>query len=104
VEEGDRFPGNSDFAAVSRDELGRVFGTEGLAEAIFSVTPHQWSTPLRSGFGWHTVYVTARQPSQEAAFGDVRQTVRLDFLDAERDRRNAEAFAKLQASFRIVRE
>jgi peptidyl-prolyl cis-trans isomerase C len=81
-----------------------VFGRDGLAEAIFSVKLNHWSAPLRSGFGWHTVYVTSRQPATEAPFDEVRKNVRLDYLDAERDRRNTQAFGKLRESFRVVRE
>jgi peptidyl-prolyl cis-trans isomerase C len=104
ADQGDRFPGAADFAAASRAELGRVFGREGLIEAIFRVEPNHWSTPLRSGFGWHAVYVTSRQPAKEAPFDEVRDSVRLDYLNAERDRRNSQAFGKLRESFRVVRE
>lgn len=104
VDQGDRFPGTYDFAGLSRDELGRVFGKEGLAQAIFTVEPNHWSPPLRSGLGWHTVYVSARQPGRQAAFEEVRRDVRRDFIEAERERRNAEALAKLRRSFEIARE
>jgi hypothetical protein len=104
IEQGDRFPGTADFAAVSCEELGRVFGREGLAQAIFSVELNHWSAPLRSGFGWHTVYVTSRQLAKQTPFAEVRENVHLDYLDTERNRRNTEDFGKLRESFRIVRE
>lgn len=104
VDQGDRFPGTADFAAVSREELARVFGREGLAQTLFAVELNHWSAPLRSGFGWHTVYVTSRQPAKEASFPEVREAARLDYLDAERNRRNIEYFVKLRESFNIVRE
>lgn len=104
ADQGDRFPGTADFAAVSREELGRVFGRDGLADAIFSVELNHWSVPLRSGFGWHAVYVTYRQPAKETPFDVVRDNVRLDYLDAERGRRNTQAFGKLRENFRVVRE
>jgi peptidyl-prolyl cis-trans isomerase C len=104
ADQGDRFPGTADFSAVSREELGRVFGREGLAEAIFGVELNHWSAPLRSGFGWHTVYVTSRQPAKEAPFEEVRETLRVDYLEGQRDRRNTEAFAKLREGFQVVRE
>lgn len=104
ADQGDRFPGIVDFAAVSREDLARVFGTEGLADVIFSVDLNHWSPPLRSGFGWHTVYVTSREPAREASFEEARDDVRFDYLHAERDRRNAEAFQKLSENFRVVRE
>lgn len=89
---------------MSPDELGRVFGREGLAQAVFTTELNHWSIPLRSGFGWHVVYISSRQPRREAPFAEVRDQVRLDFLDAERARRNTAAFAKVQASFKVVRE
>jgi hypothetical protein len=104
VDEGDRFPGTYDFSALSPDELARVFGREGLAQSIFDAEPNRWSAPLRSGFGWHTVYVSARQPGRVASFEEVRADVRRDYVEAERDRRNAEALAKLRKGFVIVRE
>jgi hypothetical protein len=104
VDYGDRFPGTYDFAALSRDELARVFGKEGLAQSIFDVEPNHWSQPLRSGFGWHTVYVSARQPGQQAAFDEVREDVRRDYIESERGRRNARTIAKLRRSFEIVHQ
>jgi len=104
VDEGDRFPGTYDFSALSRDELARVFGKEGLAQSIFTVEPNHWSQPLRSGLGWHTVYVSARQPGRQAGFDEVREDVRRDYIESERDRRNADTVAKLRRSFEIIRE
>src|SRR5207248_576918 len=104
VAQGDRFPGPSDFTALSQGELARVFGEEGLSEAIVTVESKRWSAPLRSGFGWHTVYVSARQPGRQAAFEEIAEDVRRDYIEAERDRRNAGALAKLREHFKIVRE
>jgi peptidyl-prolyl cis-trans isomerase C len=104
VDQGDRFPGSYDFASLSADELARVFGREGLAQAIFAVEINHWSQPLRSGLGWHTVYVSSRQPSRQRTLEDVRDEVRRDYIEAERERRNAEMLAKLRRHFVIVRE
>jgi len=104
VDQGDPFPGTYDFAALSREELARVFGAEGLTQEIFTVDPNHWSAPLRSGFGWHTVYVTAQQPARQAAFEEVREDARRDYIEAERNRRNAAALAKLRQHFKIIRE
>jgi peptidyl-prolyl cis-trans isomerase C len=104
VDQGDRFPGNHDFASLCADELARVFGKEGLAQTIFAVDINRWSPPLRSGLGWHTVYVSGRRPSRQQAFADVRAEVRRDYIEAERERRNAERLAKLRQRFVIIRE
>jgi peptidyl-prolyl cis-trans isomerase C len=104
VEEGDRFPGPTDYAASSGEELSRVFGKEGLAADVFGVTPSHWSEPLHSGLGWHVVFVSERRPAQLAAFKEAEDTVRRDYIEAVRSRRNAQIYEKLQRGFVIVRE
>lgn len=104
VEEGDRFPGPTDYAAASGEELSRVFGKEGLATDIFRVAPNRWSEPIRSGLGWHLVYVSEYRPAQFAMFEQAEDTVRRDYLEAVRSTRNADVYAKLKRGFVIVRE
>jgi hypothetical protein len=102
--QGDRFPGPNHFTALSPKEVARVFGNEGFAEAILDAESERWTAPLRSGLGWHTAYVSARQPSWQVPFEGVRDDVRRDYLDAERNRRNAEEFTALRQRFEIIRE
>ena len=104
VEEGDRFPGPTDYAAASGEELSRVFGKEGLAQAIFGVATNRWSEPIHSGLGWHLVYVSEYRPAQLATFEQAEDTVRRDYLEAVRSTRNADVYAKLKRGFVIVRE
>lgn len=103
-DEGDPFPGPTDFAGVSQEELGRVFGREGLASGIFALTTNRWSEPIASGLGWHVVYVNSQQPARSASFAEVRDVVRRDYLEAAQAKRNDEAYARLKRGFVIERE
>lgn len=102
--QGDAFPGAADYAALTQADVARVFGSSELSEQIFNLPVDQWSLPLRSGLGWHLVYVNALQPAHAARLEEVADAVRRDYLDAERSRHNAESFAKLARGFTIVRE
>jgi len=103
-DQGDPYPGPYDFAALSHEEIQRVFGDSGLSDDIFQVISGQWSTPLRSGFGWHTVYVSGHTSALQAEFAAVSERVRSDYLESRRGQHNAEAIAKLRAQFDIVRQ
>jgi peptidyl-prolyl cis-trans isomerase C len=103
TDRGDRFPGSDDFVALSEEALARVFGRQGLTQAIFEVEIKHWSAPLRSGFGWHTVYVSAREPSRQRSFEEAEENIRRDFLEDQRTRRTVEAMARLRQPYRIVR-
>ncbi len=104
VDEGDRFAGPADYAAVSAEELSRVFGKEGLAQAVFSVPLNQWSEPIHSGLGWHLLFVTGHRAPELASFEQAEDTVRRDYLAAARASRNEELYARLKRGFVIVRE
>jgi hypothetical protein len=101
---GDRFPGPQDFAGLAQPDAARVFGKDGLAVQLYSLPPGHWSAPLRSGLGWHVVYVDGQEAARPAPFDEVRDNVRRDFLESARAARNAEAYARLQRGFEIVRE
>ena len=103
-DEGDPFPGPADFVKVTAEEIAHVFGRDGLSQDMAATTPGHWTSPLRSGYGWHIVYVTARAASRPAAFDEVRDHVTEDFREAERSRRNAEASAELRSQFEVIRE
>jgi parvulin-like peptidyl-prolyl isomerase len=59
---------------------------------------------LRSGFGWHLVFLTGREPAGIARYEDVWETVRRDAIDAQREARNRDAYERLRRHFNIVRD
>ncbi len=103
-DEGDPFPGPADFVRVTSEEIAHVFGRDGLSQDLAATTPSHWTSPLRSGYGWHIVYVTARDPGRRAAFDEVKDQVKEDFREAERARHNAEASAALRSQFEVTRQ
>ena len=103
-EHGDRFPEGSEFSAISTDELNRTFGTQGLAQEIFNVKIARWSDPLRSAFGWHTIYISAAYPPSVTPFDEARDNIRRDYLADERERLNTATFDQLRDTFQVIRE
>jgi parvulin-like peptidyl-prolyl isomerase len=75
-----------------------------MSDALFKTSPGAWAGPYRSGFGWHLVYVTAREPAGIAPYEAVEDTVRRDYIEAERSAHNAQALEGLKKHFTIVRE
>jgi hypothetical protein len=102
--EGDPFPGPAYFVGAPPEDIARVFGRNGLSESTGSLPAGHWSPPLRSGFGWHTVFVLERIPGRQAEFDEVRDRVIADFLEEERSRRNAAALGAVRSQYEVVRE
>jgi len=102
-ERGDAYPDLYDYASIRPDDAARLFGQTPIAKAIFQIPAGRWAGPFRSGYGWHLVYVTAREPAHLLAFEDARDTVRSDYQADQQDAANRDAFAALKSRYTIIR-
>jgi hypothetical protein len=85
-------PGPGDRSLLAAEVLGEdevsvaaVFGTE-FAKQVFTLVPGQWHGPIRSGYGFHLVRVSEKQPAQPRELGAVREQVLAEW---RRERRQA---------------
>ncbi len=101
---GDPFPDLYDFSAYEPDQVQRLFGQTPFAQAVFTAPPGRWAGPFRSGYGWHLIYVQARQPAALPPLSAVREQVRADYLQDAQDAANKAAFDRLAQRFTVVRE
>jgi peptidyl-prolyl cis-trans isomerase C len=102
-DKGDAFPDLYDFAAYEPDQVDRLFGRTPFSDAVVTTPPGHWAGPFRSGYGWHLLYVDARQAAAQPPLGQVRDAVRADYLQAAQDAANQTAFDKLARDYTVVR-
>jgi peptidyl-prolyl cis-trans isomerase C len=100
---GDPFPDLYDFSAYEPEQVFRLFGHTPFADAVFAASPGHWSGPFRSGYGWHLLYVDARQSSTRPALSAVRDAVRTDYLQDAQNKANKAAFDGLAQRFTVIR-
>jgi hypothetical protein len=103
-ERGDDFPGLNDYADFSQVQAMRVFGDTELAHDLLEAPVGHWSGPYRSGYGWHLIYILAKQPSRLPTLSEIRDRLRTDQMVASQEEANQKALAALRARFTIVRE
>jgi hypothetical protein len=101
---GDPFPDIYDFAAFEPEQAQRLFGKTPLAEAVFTAPIGKWSGPYKSAYGWHLLYVSAREATARQSFADVHDRVRGDYLQDAQKTANDNAFAKIAKRFTVVRD
>lgn len=99
---GDVFPGPSDLAPVSKEDAVRLFGESPLTAALTDLPAGKWSGPLRSGYGWHLIYVNQRLPPSLPAFEDIRGRISDDYREEQRRLENARSFEKLRAKYHVT--
>ena len=101
---GDPFPDLYDFSAFEPDQVYRLFGHTPFAEAVFHGPTGRWIGPYRSAYGWHLIYIDARDETTEPPLSAVREAVRTDYLQAAQDASNRAAFQRLARRFTVVRD
>jgi hypothetical protein len=103
-ERGDAYPDLYDYASIGPDDAARLFGQSPIARALFQLHVGRWSGPLRSGYGWHLVYVSAVEPSHLLPFAQIRDQVRADYQADAQTASNRRDFAALKGRYTIIRE
>jgi parvulin-like peptidyl-prolyl isomerase len=76
------------------------FGAE-FAQALFTLTPGGWHGPLRSGFGWHLVEVTALSPGHVPELADIRDELTRDWRSARAAEMREGQYRALRAQYRV---
>ncbi len=103
-DKGDPFPDLYDFSAYEPEQIYRLFGHTAFATAVLTAPPGHWGGPYRSAYGWHLLYVDARQAASHPALSDVRDAVRADYIQAHQDAANQAAFDRLAKTFTVIRK
>jgi len=76
AEIADPFVLRSYYANTSPHQLLKEFGP-GFAEELFELKPGGWSGPIRSGYGWHLVWVEKIEPGRIPNLEEVEKDVRM---------------------------
>jgi hypothetical protein len=97
---GDRLPLPFSFESVNSDDLSRQLGME-FAQALHDLDTGKWTGPVRSGFGWHLVYITEKLPARAPEFESIRKELLRD-LEYENQRNvNDQIYSELKSNYEV---
>ena len=100
---GDPFPLQTDFAGVARLDVAQQFGSDAMAEMVFAGPVERWSGPVRSGYGWHLVYVAHREDARLPPLAEIQGKVKAAYVDAAGEQANRERYAALEKRYVVER-
>lgn len=98
---GDRFMFQDYYGGRTEEEVGKEFGP-GFAKALFAAKPGAWSGPIRSGYGWHLVYVDSLKPARVPALDVVEADVRAAWTDERYKAIRQRAEDDMRARYTVV--
>ncbi|MHA7777220.1 peptidyl-prolyl cis-trans isomerase [Roseibium sp. M-1] len=97
----DRFMFRDYYGGRTPDEIAREFGP-GFVEALFELEPGYWHGPVRSGYGWHLVWVDTIEPGGTALFETVEEDVRAAWLQERYSEIRDRAYEEMLSRYEIV--
>lgn len=86
---------------ATKQEIARAFCVE-LAEALFQLPDHTWSSPLRSPHGLHLLQITDRKPTKQLSFEQARETLRQELTEERRALHRKQAIERLVNQYEIL--
>jgi peptidyl-prolyl cis-trans isomerase C len=89
------------YAERAPDQIAKEFGPD-FAKAVFQLKPGAWRGPIRSGYGWHLVFVDAIEPGRVPAFEEVATDVKSAWLDEKQREIKRTALAAMRARYTVV--
>ncbi|MET0985384.1 MAG: peptidyl-prolyl cis-trans isomerase [Steroidobacteraceae bacterium] len=100
---GDAFPLQLDGQDWTPADARQVFGDTPVVHAVFDTRVHEWSQPVRSGYGWHLVKPLGHQPQTIPPFLSVSAEVHAAYLEEAAAAANRRQIETLRSRYEIVR-
>ena len=97
---GDSFMLPHEFIEIGRSQLGRLFGEE-FAATLFELEPGSWQGPVRSGYGYHLVYLFERKGAEPIPFAETRDRIMQDWQRDRYQQAKQELLEELKSRYEI---
>jgi hypothetical protein len=102
-EVGDHTPLRPTYENAPREQVAVLFG-DALADAVFTMSPGDWTGPFRSDFGLHAVRLRGRTERRVPPFDEIREQVASEFAADKRRARNDAEYQRMRGNYEIVIE
>ena len=98
---GDRFPLQYDYSDMDPLEANQQFGSSPMTDTLFKIPVQQWIGPVKSGYGWHLIYVQQRKPGSVRPFSEIRDIVHENYISFARQEQNQKSWEKMKDKYVI---
>ena len=92
-----------DFDKAVLYELRRTFG-EGFAEQLDELPKNTWAGPIKSGYGWHLIYIDTIQPSKPLPLPEVRDEIINELQYEESEAAKEQFYTELRQQYDVIYE
>lgn len=97
---GDHFKGGNHFENINSKKLSKYF-SKSFINQLFKLPKNKWSSPMKSGFGTHLIYIENRTDPRHASFDEVREKVKKEWMREENRKANKAFYQKLRETYTV---
>jgi len=97
---GDSLPLPSGFTVARLGEIARNFGSQ-FADSLLKLEQGEWIGPILSGYGLHLVRIDAYVPARDPELIEVRDKVKIEWLEQRRRNATDELYKRLAEKYSI---
>ncbi len=98
---GDHFMFQDYYGDRAPQAIAGEFGPE-FADAVASLAPGSWQGPIKSGYGWHLVFVDNKTAGRVPAFEEIEQEIKTAWLGAQKAEAWRKAYEAMRAKYTVV--
>ncbi|MEW6683486.1 MAG: peptidylprolyl isomerase [Nitrospirota bacterium] len=100
AEPGERTLLERDYTGVDEQTVTSLFGPE-FTDRVFTLQSGSWQGPVKSGYGFHLVWIDVREAAEPRPFEEVRAQVAEEWRHAQQTQANKQFFASLFKKYDI---
>lgn len=98
---GDPFMFQNHYGDATPDQMSKEFGPE-FSNELFQLTPGKWVGPVKSGYGWHLVWIDAIEPGRIPIYAEVMPNVKAGWIDDKYREIKATALEEMRSRYSVI--
>ena len=97
---GERSMLSDHYSGRTPDQVVKDFGMD-FAQALFKEKPGAWTGPIKSGYGWHLLFIESLTPARLPEFEEVSSQVKKQWEANQRAEFKAEAYRVMREKYQV---
>jgi hypothetical protein len=97
---GDSLPFPAEIKGARSGEISRQFGQQ-FTDSLITLEQGKWTGPVLSGYGLHLVIIDQFTPQRDPALEDVRERVKIEWMEQRRRNTTDQLYDKLAENYEI---
>jgi hypothetical protein len=98
---GDPFMFQNHYGDATPDQMAKEFGPE-FSKALFQLTPGKWGGPVKSGYGWHLVWIDSIEPGRIPTYAEVMPNVKAGWVDDKYREIKTSALNEMRSRYSVL--